>query len=311
MLRRVIPCDHAGYNAIDVASRRATIVADPAECVFDGGPEVLARFGDQNPLIPRGRNGAGEVMRLSDFISTRALHLTDLYAHVYKVIGLEYQLGVALPSAARPTETVGVSLARSRRDFAEHERVLLQFLRPHLGATLERLRELALLRAIISEEIGDPSRALLLLDSGSTTIAWASDGAQQTLEVLAGDQLPPPLDSWLVATRDSQDARTGRMCLGDRWLTVKLVPDAYPELDAVSLVLEPFADPRALRRLGLTRRQAEVLALAIEGRTAGEIAERLVLSRRTVEKHFERIYDRLGVSNRSQAIVAAARGLRL
>jgi DNA-binding CsgD family transcriptional regulator len=53
-----------------------------------------------------------------------------------------------------------------------------------------------------------------------------------------------------------------------------------------------------LRSLGLTGRQAELLALAVEGHTSPEIGERLNLSPRTVEKHLDAAYARLGVRNR-------------
>ena len=40
--------------------------------------------------------------------------------------------------------------------------------------------------------------------------------------------------------------------------------------------------------------------LAAGGLTSPEIAERLVLSVRTVENHLQRGYDKLGVANRSE-----------
>jgi DNA-binding NarL/FixJ family response regulator len=85
------------------------------------------------------------------------------------------------------------------------------------------------------------------------------------------------------------------------------VTDVHPELDA--LHLDPprgGADPSVLRSLGLTKRQAQVLALAAGGRTTPQIAAVLKLSARTVEKHFEAIYDRLRVTGRTQAVLAAA-----
>lgn len=53
--------------------------------------------------------------------------------------------------------------------------------------------------------------------------------------------------------------------------------------------------------LGLTRRQAEVLQALATGAGEREIAERLSISRRTVQKHLERCYRRLGVNSRSRA----------
>jgi DNA-binding CsgD family transcriptional regulator len=57
--------------------------------------------------------------------------------------------------------------------------------------------------------------------------------------------------------------------------------------------------------LGLTSRQAEVLALIGEGMTNSEIAEKLFISQKTAEHHVSAIYTRLGISNRAEAITRA------
>jgi DNA-binding NarL/FixJ family response regulator len=60
----------------------------------------------------------------------------------------------------------------------------------------------------------------------------------------------------------------------------------------------------------LTSRQREILEHIARGRTNDEIAKRLVVSRRTVERHVEAILDRLGAENRTAAAaVAVAAGL--
>jgi DNA-binding NarL/FixJ family response regulator len=57
----------------------------------------------------------------------------------------------------------------------------------------------------------------------------------------------------------------------------------------------------------LTPRQLEVLRLLAHGATAGQIAERLVVSPATVRKHIERILRILSVRSRSEAIAWAFR----
>jgi DNA-binding CsgD family transcriptional regulator len=58
---------------------------------------------------------------------------------------------------------------------------------------------------------------------------------------------------------------------------------------------------------GLTRREAEVLALVSEGRTNKEIAAQLVLSVHTVERHIQNVYRKIGVRNRADASAYAVR----
>jgi DNA-binding CsgD family transcriptional regulator len=188
-------------------------------------------------------------------------------------------------------------------DHVSAKRRLLETLQPHLSSTLERLQELALLRATIAADPQHPSRWLLLVDD--PTVVWASPAATEGLGVTPGAPLPAPLRSWLRVHRDGRDGST-TITVGDVRLRPRLVAGAYSTLDAVHLT--PLTDgvpASELRSLGLTHRQADVLALALRGDTAAEIADALALSRRTVEKHFEAIYARLGVSNRSEAIVTA------
>jgi DNA-binding CsgD family transcriptional regulator len=51
----------------------------------------------------------------------------------------------------------------------------------------------------------------------------------------------------------------------------------------------------------LTQRQRDVLALVAQGLTNAEIADRLVLSRRTVDNHVAAVLQRLGVTSRREA----------
>jgi LuxR family maltose regulon positive regulatory protein len=59
--------------------------------------------------------------------------------------------------------------------------------------------------------------------------------------------------------------------------------------------------------LDLTARESEILKLLVEGLTNKEIAQRLVVSPRTIETHVERVLSKLEVGSRSRAIAKALR----
>jgi DNA-binding CsgD family transcriptional regulator len=56
---------------------------------------------------------------------------------------------------------------------------------------------------------------------------------------------------------------------------------------------------------GLTPREVEVLVLAARGSTTRQVARRLGISPKTAGNHIERIYTKIGVSNRAEATLFA------
>lgn len=78
-----------------------------------------------------------------------------------------------------------------------------------------------------------------------------------------------------------------------------------PEKDHILLFLEEsstevFLEP--LAHFGLSRRETETLSWIARGKSNPEIATILSLSVRTVHKHVEHIYLKLGVENRHAAM---------
>jgi len=93
-------------------------------------------------------------------------------------------------------------------------------------------------------------------------------------------------------------ARRARIALADD-RRVEAGAEAAPPVDQ-----RRAADPRASR---LSSREIEVLRLVAAGRSNGQIADELFITRKTAGVHVTHILDKLGVSNRVEAAMAAAR----
>jgi len=157
----------------------------------------------------------------------------------------------------------------------------------------------------------------LAAKTGRPRLALRLAGAAAAYRDMNEFSMPEPMeeivDRWLAPVRAKTGRAAGRLLAEGR----KLSPE-----EAVGLVLanEPDEPGRqSASRLGLrrgsssalTRREAEVAALAARGLTNRDIAAQLFLSVRTVEVHVDHVLTKLGFRTRTQlAAWALEEGLR-
>ena len=92
------------------------------------------------------------------------------------------------------------------------------------------------------------------------------------------------------------------------WVGLRLVRPREVIVERIVTVdnSTPFEkDEEKLRALGITPRELEILALIAEGLSNREIAARLFVSEHTVKSHSTRLFDKLDVSRRTQAVQRA------
>lgn len=94
------------------------------------------------------------------------------------------------------------------------------------------------------------------------------------------------------------------------WLAVKLVKPKVKTVvveKAVFIEKEPDAalNEKEIEKLNLSKREIEILQLMAEGLTNNEIAARLFLSLNTIKTHSSRIFEKMDVERRTQAISKA------
>jgi DNA-binding CsgD family transcriptional regulator len=318
-LRNVVPADHTSYNEIDPARKLLITLTNPANAVdFPNSLEVFRRHISEHPLIAYyARTRAGQALKISDFLTQRQFHRLGLYNEFFRRVDVEHQMAFTLP-APSPV-MIGIALNRSRADFTERERFCLDLLRPHLIQAYD-----------IAEVIGqvDPKTALLehVVNQGGLGVVVLTRGEKVRLVTRLAEQwlaeyfggrlaqmkrLPDMLRRWVrcqeVASADRDHIPLSREPLRVQQQGKELVVRLLCEPDQSLLLLkEQFAvQPPALEAFGLTRREAEVLAWVAQGKTNDEIAIILGVSPRTVAKHLEKMYPKLGVENRTAAAVRA------
>lgn len=94
------------------------------------------------------------------------------------------------------------------------------------------------------------------------------------------------------------------------WLGRKLTRKPEPVMREL-VPISPFVrDERKLESLGITPRELEILELIAQGLSTREIAGRVSVSENTVKTHASRVFGKLGVRRRTQA-VQVARGFRI
>jgi DNA-binding NarL/FixJ family response regulator len=99
--------------------------------------------------------------------------------------------------------------------------------------------------------------------------------------------------------------------LGSRSLRISYVGQVGADEILLRLSSEEMGDEMQLlqKRWGLTLREAEVLLWVGRGKSNREVAEILSVSHRTINKHLDQIYTKLGVENRTAAAAMVARAL--
>lgn len=300
-LRELVRCDYASYVETNPRAARAIAFTEPREAMLPHVPEALARNLDGHPLVQYyASTGELRALKMSDFLTRRQFLRTRIYDELFRPAETDYLLSAVLPMP--PGLVVGFSLHRRTSDFSERDRALLDLLQPHLVQGYER----SLLQSA-ADAVGDGivgrDRQLVVLGH-DRNLLWASPAAESSLERQFGAvgverPLPEAVLTWIAAG-----------CPGPLVVSAdgrRLRIDALGSRPAALLLSERAVTPslEALGRLGLSRRESEVLSLVADGRSNGEIARLLSVSHGTVKRHLENVYAKLDVHTRTAAAAIA------
>ncbi len=301
-LRHMVAAEYASYN--EVGPDHALIgIADPE--LPDWAYEAWERHWTQNPLVQRHASTRdSRPYQWTDVVEPKEFRRTQLFAELYRPLGIDHQISFVLPSPANLT--IGLALSRGGGRFSEPEREMLDLARPHL---IQAYRN-AQVKDALSALLDDVRRGVDATGQGVVVVAanglvsFASARAAALVarssagELREGEAVPPGL---IEAEHTSMLQLEGRDAL-----LVRCVGGL--EAGSKVLLLEPARQslaPDLLEGLGLTPREAEVLAWLARGAETPEVASQLGISTRTVQKHAQAIYSKLGVRSRAQAVATA------
>jgi DNA-binding NarL/FixJ family response regulator len=190
------------------------------------------------------------------------------------------------------------------------------------GELLARIRvHLANARMAQSARIAlDAFGRFLLATSRGGQVLWYTPQAAKLLGLAFADfdredyVLPPDVQLWLNQCADAPTgAEPAALSISARDAPAGLQLIYIAQIAAneclLRLVEGAIEDDRKVLRqkLTVTEREAEVLLWIARGKSNRDIAEILDLSPRTVNKHLEQIYAKLGVENRTSAAALAVR----
>jgi len=317
-LARLIPCENIGYNDINSRTNQVTVMVHPfVSKVFELAP-VLESLFHQHPQLTYFRENPDRLaLQFSDFLSARQFRQTGIYQEFYRHIDAEHQIALVLSEQGATTD-VGIAINRKHRPFSERDRAVLNNLRPHLIRA--RLNAAAITTAesrvqALTDTLDAGQGGLALVDNGGR-MTWATPRVRRWLELYFphlwahSDCLPEPVERWMAAQLKALSEGTALAKVPVEFvahherstLTVRFhsVQDGATRL-VFSEKCELLAADRA-RELGLTAREAEVMHWIGEGKNNPEIAVLLNISSRTVHKHVEHIFAKLGVETRYAAI---------
>jgi DNA-binding NarL/FixJ family response regulator len=276
--------DHAGFTVL---------IATDGESALELVDQITPDLVLLDALMP-GMNG---------FETCRRLKRGKLLAH----------LPVIFMTGLSETEHVVEGLAAGGVDYVTKPIVvdeLLARMRVHLANARVAQGTRAALDA--------SGRFLLATDRGGRLL-WCTPKAKQLLADLwpPGESLsattPNPLIEQLLALRQEGTKGQARSVveIGGRRLEISMLSPIGPNELLFRLTESGTdADEQLLQEsLQLTTREAEVLLWISRGKSNREIGEILTISPRTVNKHLEQIFVKLGVENRASAAARAVRTL--
>ena len=316
-LDRLISSDRVSLNEIDLSRECRSVVPSPVPVWWSRLGELYRNFLHEHPIWdPQRGIKCNQLVTFSDCARDAVWKSSTLYNDYFLNLGVRCQIGVLIHGAG--SQRTAVAFNRVRCDFKPKDRLLFGLLAPHITNAYRTVLALDAAERNHQEPFHESflsSHIIAVKPDGKTICQHSAEALGILREFFYHEsgmkaELPEKVYRWLRARKD-------RMLRGEfttepfpplianrgmRTLTIRL---ACLRPEEAVLLLEcdrPSETRRCFCAEMLTKREREILRWAGEGKRNAEIGIILGVSLRTVEKHLENIFRKLGVETRTAAI---------
>jgi DNA-binding CsgD family transcriptional regulator len=233
---------------------------------------------------------------------------------------------VADPIAYYQNETLGhlsIGFHRTKRSFTERDVSILTVLLPHIKVAYRNSQQYTKFQHQLARQSQafDKLNAIVLTIGGEVETISASAGNLLDRyfegEWINFNRLPDIVNSWV---KQQLGIHKSEIIIPIQPLTIekngrKLKIDLLCDFAAAQHLLicaeqsSEFSPVLHFQSIGLSKREAEVLALVSAGKTNPQISQQLEISVKTVKKHLEHIFSKLNASSRNDAVNKALQKL--
>ncbi len=145
-LPQLVASEFTTLSICHLASGRREVFGLPAGALSEQDRAAFDRHFHEHPLVRyHAYQGGRGTQRISDSLPIEQFRRSALYNDYYRRIRIDHAM--ALPIYVRDGVLVSFVLNRTRRNFTDRERALLDVLRPHLARVYRRLNRLGGLTA--------------------------------------------------------------------------------------------------------------------------------------------------------------------
>ncbi len=316
-LPQLVGSDLTTLSVCTLRTGHRRVVCNPEGGISAADIACFDRFFYEHPLVRyHAQNPDGASHRISDSQPAPIFQRTALYNDYYRNVGIEH--AIAVPLFVDSSLLVSFVLNRKGRDFSERDREVLDLVRRPLAALYRNALALdgvhqALMQ--VTADTSDDGWMLVSLDAArrvsgiaprvdpwfNAAFAGACTGIGALLpaglERAVAEQFAAIDGAFMIAATPCAVEGRGCRC------TVQVLWRGDPARDALVLIRRVSgAVAKPAPAPVLTVREREVLQWVAAGKTNAQIADILSASPRTVGKHLENIYAKLGVETRTAAV---------